>query len=176
MLKPWRKGHCYLTANSQTSKNISLLAYPNSKYVFSSAQNSFDFFFFFLSWSRRSLYKRQFSFMKLHITCTRSLIFVAWLMSVNVREVCVFVCADVCSNISKSINRDFSSSSSSPQLKLLSLAWCSEPPYPPQSIWFCPPLLLVGDKHKLKSPKALKVGINNISPRLRGEWKKDASL
>lgn len=42
-------------------------------------------------------------------------------MSVNVREVCVFVCADVCSNISKSINRDFSSSSS-PQLKLLSLA------------------------------------------------------
>lgn len=77
------------------------------------------------------------------------------------------MCTDACSNISKSINRDFSSSSS-PQLKLLSVAWCSEPP-PPQSIWFCPPLLLVGDKHKLKSPKALKVGINNISPRLRGE-------
>lgn len=170
MLKPWRKGHCYPTANSQKSKNISLLAYSNSKYFFWT-QNSFVFFF--LSLTCRSLYKRHFSFIKLHITCSRVLTFVAWLcqcMSVNVRGVSVCMCVCVCvytgvfSNISKSINLN-ASSSSPPQIKLLNLAWCPELP---QSIWFVLHCCLSATNTNWNLQKPSELGINNITPSERG--------
>lgn len=79
--------------------------------------------------------------------------------------VCKCICVQMCSNIPKSINRDVASFSTL-RIKLLNLTGCSEPP---QSVMVCPPLLLVGDKRKLKSPKSLRAGgQQHITPSERG--------